>query len=359
MNWLTSTTSCANGSSAKRVDDAFVIAASSRQLLAIPTERPVTTKNDCPTVSVVIPCYNAAPFLRETLDSAINQTYPPLEILVIDDGSTDDSAAIAESFGPPVRVIRQPNQGESVARNRGIDEAQGDWVAFLDADDVWKPEKTEKQVTAIKSAPRKIVCCYTDLYLFYPDGQTESIPRQRLDEDSQFSIKMLVDWCVHPITALVRTEVARAVRFPEFTRTSEDMLFFLALRFQGRFLKLDEELCGYRRHKGQQTQIPEHHVRAVRAKSEWLHNNHDLYNDQEYQGAQETLRQELVTIHDSAYWNRRNRAVKAARLTYQELFGNLSPSPDSFCRMIYPEWITRLKDRLDRIYRRTRSALRG
>ena len=101
-----------------------------------------------PTVSVVIPCYNAAPFLRETLESALNQTHPPLEIIVIDDGSTDDSAAIAESYGPPVRVIRQANQGESVARNRGMAEARGSHLFFLDADDVIRPSAFERLLEA-------------------------------------------------------------------------------------------------------------------------------------------------------------------------------------------------------------------
>lgn len=304
---------------------------------------------DKPTVSVVIPCYNAAPFLRETLDSAINQTYPPLEILLIDDGSTDDSAAIAESYGPPVRVIRQPNQGESVARNRGIDEAKGDWIAFLDADDLWDAQKTEKQVAALSNASPDIICCYADLYFFYPDGRKESVPRRRLDQDAGFSVKMLSDWCVSPITALVQAKIARTVRFPEFTRTSEDMLFFLSLRFHGHFLKLDEELSGYRRHKNQQTQMPEHHVRAIQAKSEWLYKNRNLYNDHNFHEAQKSLHQELVNIHDSAYWRRRNQAVKAARLVHRELFERLFQRPASFGRTIYPEWITRLKDRLEHL----------
>jgi glycosyltransferase involved in cell wall biosynthesis len=302
---------------------------------------------DKPTVSVVIPCYNAAPFLRETLDSAINQTYPPLEILVIDDGSTDDSAAIAESYGSPVRVIRQPNQGESVARNRGIDEARGDWIAFQDADDLWNPKKTEKQIKEIESTSGEFVCCYSDLYLFYPDGRTESFPRQRLDEDPQFCVKMLVDWCASPITALVRTDIARRVRFPEFTRTSEDMLFFLALRFQGRFLKLDEALSGYRRHKSQQTQIPEHHIRAVQAKLEWLHNNRTLYSDQDFIDARIGLQKELVTIHDTSYWSRNNQAVKAARNAFRELFLESPTPPDSLQWPLYPEWLAKLKDKLD------------
>ena len=89
------------------------------------------------TVSVVIPCYNAAPWLRETIESVLAQTHPVLEVIVVDDGSTDQSAEIAESFGPCVRVVRQSNQGESIARNNGIDLARGDWIAFIDADDIW------------------------------------------------------------------------------------------------------------------------------------------------------------------------------------------------------------------------------
>ena len=94
-------------------------------------------------ISVVIPCYNTARYLRETLESALNQTLPPLEVIVVDDGSTDDSAAIAESFGDAVRVIRQHNQGESVARNRGIAEARGTHLLFLDSDDLLHPSALE------------------------------------------------------------------------------------------------------------------------------------------------------------------------------------------------------------------------
>jgi len=104
-------------------------------------------------VSVVIPCYNAARFLRETLASALNQTCRPLEIIVVDDGSTDDSAAIAESFGPPVRVIRQANQGESVARNVGIAAARGDYLQFLDADDLLDREAIRRKAEALRDVP--------------------------------------------------------------------------------------------------------------------------------------------------------------------------------------------------------------
>jgi glycosyltransferase involved in cell wall biosynthesis len=95
------------------------------------------------TVSIIIPCYNGARFLRATLESALAQAHAPLEVIVIDDGSTDDSATLAGSFGAPVRVIRQLNQGESVARNQGIAEARGDYLMFLDADDLLQPDALE------------------------------------------------------------------------------------------------------------------------------------------------------------------------------------------------------------------------
>jgi glycosyltransferase involved in cell wall biosynthesis len=110
------------------------------------------------TISVIVPCYNGGAFLEATLRSALAQTFPAIEIIVIDDGSTDESAVIAEraGAGAPVRVIRQHNQGESVARNRGIAEARGTHVLFLDADDLLAPEALDRLSAAIDGQPRAV-----------------------------------------------------------------------------------------------------------------------------------------------------------------------------------------------------------
>ena len=90
-------------------------------------------------VSAITPAYNAAGHLSRAIASVLAQAFAPLEIIVVDDGSTDDTFDVAASLGPPVRVVRQENAGAAAARNRGVSESRGDFVAFLDSDDEWRP----------------------------------------------------------------------------------------------------------------------------------------------------------------------------------------------------------------------------
>lgn len=129
---------------------------------------PVSVMN-LPPISVIIPCYNGAVYLGEAIESALNQIYLPLEVIVIDDGSTDCSAAIAESYGTPVRAIRQENRGPSAARNRGIELARGELIQFLDADDLLFPEKLQRQVPEVLRHPEALV--YSDYELLTDGGK--------------------------------------------------------------------------------------------------------------------------------------------------------------------------------------------
>src|SRR5262249_53680055 len=97
-------------------------------------------------ISVFIPAYNHARFLASTIDSALSQPLTPSEIIVVDDGSTDDTSSVLGTFGHEIRVLRQNNRGVAAARNRGAAMATGDYLAFLDADDVWLPQKLEMQL---------------------------------------------------------------------------------------------------------------------------------------------------------------------------------------------------------------------
>src|ERR1044072_7097933 len=105
-----------------------------------------------PLVSVIIPVYNGARFLLAALESVFAQTYRPFEVIVVDDGSADDSGRIAQSFSG-VHYIRQANQGVAAARNTGIEAARGEFYAFLDQDDLWTPEKLRLQIQHMLNHP--------------------------------------------------------------------------------------------------------------------------------------------------------------------------------------------------------------
>lgn len=100
-------------------------------------------------VSVVIPVYNRADWIAGAVESALEQTLSPCEVIVVDDGSTDQTSAVCRKMEDQIRYVRQSNQGVSAARNRGARLANGEWIAFLDSDDRWKPDKLEKQVRAL------------------------------------------------------------------------------------------------------------------------------------------------------------------------------------------------------------------
>jgi glycosyltransferase involved in cell wall biosynthesis len=112
-------------------------------------------------VSVVIPTFNRARLLPRAVESVLAQTQPPTEIIVVDDGSTDDTAEVLESWSSEITVLRQENRGVSAARNRGIQAARGDWIALLDSDDEWRPQKMARQLAALSESP-DLRICHTD-----------------------------------------------------------------------------------------------------------------------------------------------------------------------------------------------------
>ncbi len=119
-----------------------------------------------PTVSVVIPTYNRAHLVGRAIQSVLNQTYQDFEIIVVDDGSTDNTEEVVKSFNDPrIRYLRHDqNRGGSAARNTGINMARGEYIAFQDSDDEWLPEKLEKQMRVFENAPAEVGVVYTDMW---------------------------------------------------------------------------------------------------------------------------------------------------------------------------------------------------
>jgi glycosyltransferase involved in cell wall biosynthesis len=127
-----------------------------------------------PKVSVVIPTYNRAAKVPNAVESVLAQTVSDLEVIVVDDGSSDGTGrSLEEIFGDRIRYYAQANQGASVARNKGITEARGEWIAFLDSDDVWEKEKLEWQFKALERFAPQCGGCYTDIRFFnHPETRT-------------------------------------------------------------------------------------------------------------------------------------------------------------------------------------------
>ena len=116
-------------------------------------------------ISVIIPTYNRAHLIQRAIDSVLNQTYPVNQLIVVNDGSTDKTQETLSKYKPNVKTITINNNGVSYARNVGIKEAHGDWIAFLDSDDEWKQTKLAKQVIAIQSTPNTVFCHTEEIWV--------------------------------------------------------------------------------------------------------------------------------------------------------------------------------------------------
>ncbi|HNG94415.1 MAG TPA: glycosyltransferase family A protein [Acidobacteriota bacterium] len=174
------------------------------------------------TVSVIVPVYNAAPYLAEALTSLQSQSLKPFEIIVVDDGSTDDSATIAQSFAG-VRLIQQLNSGPAAARNTGINVAQGTVIGFLDADDLWPVDKLETQLGVLDANPEaEIVVGQIQLW-------------RLMDATSRHFEPFSEPWTsVNVGSVLIRRSVFdRVGLFDSNLRQSEDVDWFVRTREQG------------------------------------------------------------------------------------------------------------------------------
>jgi glycosyltransferase involved in cell wall biosynthesis len=203
-------------------------------------------------VSCIVPVFNGALYLREALESALAQTYRPLELLVVDDGSTDRSGAIARAFGEAIRVIEQPNRGPAAARNAGVAAASGELLAFLDADDLWSPDKITAQVRRLAEAP-DLDLCFTRFQNFWVDELREEAVRYRHHPIAQPSDA----WSICTLLAR-RASLDRFGPFDESLRAGENMTWFVRAIGEGARLDVLPDLLMRRRlHQANATRAAE------------------------------------------------------------------------------------------------------
>lgn len=173
-----------------------------------------------PLVSVIIPCFNNAKHIASSIDSVLSQDYPNIEVIVVDDGSTDDSSTILTQYTGRVRLLKQKNQGPAVARNTGISAARGEYIAFNDGDDIWLPGKIKAQVEHLENNPQTGLC-YTS-WLVWDQTQPLTEVLDNLPKSSDKSelvaeksgwlyTKLLKVSVVCTITVMLRAEIVKTV----------------------------------------------------------------------------------------------------------------------------------------------------
>jgi glycosyltransferase involved in cell wall biosynthesis len=199
---------------------------------------------DRPLVSVVLPAYNAAGTLGAALDGALAQTYHPLEILVVDDGSTDGTPEVIRRFGGAIRAFRQANGGVSTARNRAIREAKGDLIAFLDADDEWLPAKTEKQVAYLNEHP-DIALLYAGIIHLDRDGR-EAPHRPHGGGEDTYAHLFQANRIPTSSVMVRRAALDRSGLFEPALRVTQDYDLWLRIAADHRYAGLQERLVRYR-----------------------------------------------------------------------------------------------------------------
>ncbi len=205
-----------------------------------------------PRITGVIPVRDRAGFVARAIDSALAQGEPALELIVVDDGSTDATPAVLAGYGEKIAVLRRAPLGRSAARNAGIEAARGEWIAFLDSDDAWLPGKLARQL-AFHEAHPEIAMSAHGFERIHPDGRAERVPPRQGSEDLRESFLAIADhFAFVPSAVMVRTEAARGVGGfkPEFDGT-EDLDFALEVAQRYPVAVFPDCLTRYYLHDGQ------------------------------------------------------------------------------------------------------------
>ncbi|MGF1524073.1 MAG: glycosyltransferase family 2 protein [Leptolyngbyaceae cyanobacterium] len=202
-------------------------------------------------ISVIIPAYNAERTLGEAIASVMQQTHPNWELIVVDDGSTDNSRQVVHGFQDDrIRLLTGANRGVAIARNRGIEQAQGDYLAFLDADDIWMPDKLAAQLAALQTQPEAALayswCDYID-----NAGRWLCPGKRSIVQDDAYEQLLIANFLENASTPLIRRSALAAVGgFDPTLRCSQDRDLYLRLAARYPFVTVPQVQVHYRMSEG-------------------------------------------------------------------------------------------------------------
>jgi len=215
------------------------------------------TNDNHPLVSVVLPTYNRLPMLKEAVDSVLNQTYRPIELIVIDDGSTDATGKMLQTYGQKLTVLFQTRSGVSAARNAGIRHAKGDWIALIDSDDYWLTEKIQHQIAFFQSNPGALVCQTQETWI--RKGRRVN-PKKRHQKFSGMIFEKSLPLClVSPSAVMLHRRIFDEIGiFDETLPACEDYDLWLRITWKYPVYLIDTPLIVKRGgHQDQLSRLPE------------------------------------------------------------------------------------------------------
>jgi glycosyltransferase involved in cell wall biosynthesis len=226
-------------------------------------------------VSVIIPAFNRARYIRQTVESVLNQSYSNIETIVVDDGSTDDTLSVLEEFTGKIRLLVHPgrqNRGQSASINLGLEQSDGDYVAILDSDDYWEPEKIAAQVGYLDQNPETGLVYCNGTAVNSNGGFLYNIYKSTHKEESRPE-RVLLDCYIHlPSNSMLRKSVLDlAGRFDESLRAAQDHDMLIRVAEITRLGYINRSLYHYRRH---QDSISKSNQGAIRR---W-HNGFNILN---------------------------------------------------------------------------------
>lgn len=258
--------------------------------------------NEKPLVSVIIPTYNYACYVIKAIQSCFEQTYDKIEVIVVDDGSTDETSTVLAEFGKNIKVIYQDNQGVSVARNTGLKHVEGDFITFLDADDYFTKDSIEVRINILLKTP-DVGIVVSDKYIQRPGQQDLSYnPNFRKDKISDKFYKDLLLKKLPFATgaALIRAELAKQFQFPVNITHGEDIAYFVKIFFAAKGYYLAKPTTVTFRHPGSSR------YNFDKIKKQEMALVQTIFNDPYFHGALEPLRKEFTA----------NRFLSFARTLY-------------------------------------------
>src|SRR5262245_16229166 len=299
---------------------------------------------DRPTITAIVPAYNAAKYLDDALQSLFRQTHPPSQILVIDDGSTDDTAAVVHEYQKRVDYVYQENGGNGAARNAGLRRATGQYVALLDADDVCAPERFDRQLVALAETP-DAVACTTGYWRFNDSGRLG----EQLSEEGPAlydPLDLLSECLVFPPTLMFDRARAQGLHYPPRI-VGADMVFTALLSMRGRFTAVRDPLYGYRSHtrqltissRGTRLSSPFFEERYEWARDHWG----EHWPDRSWEEIERRLWEGHARQTEASYWIRNKTFFLNDRAYLRSRWPSHLPPPSVLQWRWYPDWLWNAK----------------